>query len=94
MGVKSTLNPEIMPVVEEIGQNGPLSALPGDNPVGGLEGNVGGESTVAAVSTPAVTKVAAITTPAAVQAVQSTLVTIYVTKVVTKSAAATGCGRN
>jgi hypothetical protein len=103
MGVKSNLSPEIAAPVEELGQNGPLSALPGDNPVGGVVGNVGGESTVAAVSTIASTLVTKVATAAANTAttvttspavLPSTMVTIYVTKVVTKSATATGCGRH
>jgi hypothetical protein len=104
MGVKSKLDPEIMPPAEEIGQSGPLAALPGVNPVGGATSKVGSGSTVAgtatsvatsvvSVATSAVTKVAIQTTTSQAQPAQSTMVTIYVTKVVTKNASPTGCGR-
>lgn len=81
-----------MPVAEDLGQDGLLAKLPGDNPVGGEVGSstaVPVPTTAVNVPVPATTvvKVPAVSTP--VQ--QSTMVTIYVTKVITKTSAPTNC---
>lgn len=97
MGTKSNLDPEVLPIAEQLGQNGPLDDLPGNNPVGDNVGRKGTTTkalaSMVSVTKASVTKASSTFSRTAINVVPtSTMITIYVTRVVTQSITPTGCG--